>query len=62
MRLKTLVLIAASALSMGAGAQNHANSAASCSKPVYLTLDTGHMGVAEHIAQVLRRELAQWRR
>lgn len=27
-----------------------------CAKPVYLTLDTGHMGVAEQIAQVLRRQ------
>ena len=41
---------------MGAGAQNHANSAASCSKPVYLTLDTGHMGVADKIAEVLGQE------
>jgi peptidoglycan/xylan/chitin deacetylase (PgdA/CDA1 family) len=29
---------------------------ASCQKPVYLTLDTGHMGVAEEIAQVLQRQ------
>ncbi len=27
-----------------------------CGKPVYLTFDTGHMGVAEHIAAVLRRQ------
>ena len=27
-----------------------------CNKPVYLTFDTGHMGVAEHIASVLRRQ------
>jgi len=27
-----------------------------CSKPVYLTFDTGHMGVAELIADVLRRQ------
>lgn len=27
-----------------------------CAKPVYLTLDTGHMGVAEHIATVLQRQ------
>ncbi|MFO6420944.1 polysaccharide deacetylase family protein [Hylemonella sp. W303a] len=27
-----------------------------CAKPVYLTLDTGHMGVAEQIAQVLQRQ------
>ncbi|MFE1572760.1 polysaccharide deacetylase family protein [Comamonas odontotermitis] len=41
---------------MGVGAKNHANSAASCSKPVYLTLDTGHMGVADRIAEVLQQE------
>lgn len=27
-----------------------------CSKPVYLTFDTGHMGVADLIADVLRRQ------
>lgn len=27
-----------------------------CDKPVYLTLDTGHMGVAELVADVLRRQ------
>jgi peptidoglycan-N-acetylmuramic acid deacetylase len=31
-------------------------SALPCSKPVYLTLDTGHMGVAPLIAQVLERQ------
>jgi len=30
--------------------------AASCPRPVYLTLDTGHMGVAPLIAQVLARQ------
>ncbi|WP_353234469.1 polysaccharide deacetylase family protein [Diaphorobacter ruginosibacter] len=30
--------------------------AAACGKPVYLTFDTGHMGVAPLIADVLRRE------
>ncbi len=30
--------------------------ATSCSKPLYLTFDTGHMGVAPLIAQVLRRQ------
>ena len=29
---------------------------ASCDRPVYLTFDTGHMGVADHIAQVLARQ------
>jgi peptidoglycan/xylan/chitin deacetylase (PgdA/CDA1 family) len=27
-----------------------------CAKPVYLTFDTGHMGVAELVAEVLRRQ------
>lgn len=27
-----------------------------CAKPVYLTLDTGHMGVADFIAEVLNRQ------
>jgi peptidoglycan/xylan/chitin deacetylase (PgdA/CDA1 family) len=35
---------------MRAGAQND------CKKPVYLTLDTGHMGVAPLVAEVLRRQ------
>ena len=30
--------------------------AAPCAKPVYLTLDTGHMGVAPLIAEVLKRQ------
>ncbi len=29
---------------------------AACERPVYLTFDTGHMGVADLIAQVLRRQ------
>jgi peptidoglycan/xylan/chitin deacetylase (PgdA/CDA1 family) len=34
-------------------------SAASCDKPVYLTLDTGHMGVAPLMAEVLQRHQVQ---
>lgn len=30
--------------------------AVACAQPVYLTIDTGHMGVAEHVAQVLKRQ------
>lgn len=30
--------------------------AAACERPLYLTFDTGHMGVADHIADVLRRQ------
>lgn len=44
------LLIAACAASAGANAQN------SCEKPVYLTFDTGHMGTAPLIADVLRRQ------
>ena len=41
-------LLAASLLATSAGA-------AACDKPVYLTLDTGHMGVAPLVAQVLKK-------
>lgn len=37
-----------------AGAQESAG--ASCDKPVYLTLDTGHMGIAPLVADVLKRQ------
>jgi peptidoglycan/xylan/chitin deacetylase (PgdA/CDA1 family) len=40
------------ALTLAATAQ----AGASCDRPVYLTFDTGHMGVAPHIAQVLQRQ------
>ena len=43
------VFIAAYALSAGATAQSR------CDKPVYLTLDTGHMEVAPLVADVLKR-------
>lgn len=33
-----------------------ANAFATCDKPVYLTLDTGHMGVAPLVAEVLKRQ------
>ena len=44
-----IVVIAACAYSMRAEAQND------CKKPVYLTLDTGHMEVAPQMVDVLRR-------
>jgi peptidoglycan/xylan/chitin deacetylase (PgdA/CDA1 family) len=45
---------AALALSLGIGAApSHAQG---CAKPLYLTLDTGHMGVAPLMAEVLRRQ------
>jgi peptidoglycan/xylan/chitin deacetylase (PgdA/CDA1 family) len=44
-------------LAIGAAqAVAHPALSASCPKPVYLTLDTGHMGVADGIAQVLQRQ------
>ncbi|MGE8318478.1 MAG: polysaccharide deacetylase family protein [Comamonas sp.] len=49
------ITIAACASGVWAGDQNNSKPAV-CDKPLYLTLDTGHMGVAEQIAQVLRRE------
>jgi len=54
------VALAALALCAAAPAARAASSApaaeAACARPVYLTIDTGHMGVAEHVAQVLREE------
>jgi peptidoglycan/xylan/chitin deacetylase (PgdA/CDA1 family) len=44
-----LALALGTLLPMAAGA-------ASCAKPVYLTFDTGHMGVAPLIAEVLQRQ------
>jgi len=37
-------------------AQPNAAAPAACTRPLYLTFDTGHMGVAELIADVLRRQ------
>ncbi|MDD5480305.1 polysaccharide deacetylase family protein, partial [Rhodoferax sp.] len=45
-----LISIAACAYSISARAQND------CKKPVYLTLDTGHMAVAPLMANILRRQ------
>jgi len=45
-----LIFIAASAVSTGANAQK------SCEKPLYLTLDTGHMEIAPLVAEVLNRQ------
>jgi len=41
---------------LGAAATSLAAPAAACDKPVYLTFDTGHMGVAPLIAEVLNRQ------
>ena len=53
MRLRpflAIFLIAACAHAAGAEGQN------ACQKPLYLTFDTGHMGVAPLIADVLKRQ------
>lgn len=44
------------ALSLLAALSLSANAAAPCDKPLYLTFDTGHMGVAPLIAEVLNRQ------
>ena len=55
-----IILIAACVLSASAIGQNsQPTDAASCPKPIYLTFDTGHMGVADQIANVLRAEKVQ---
>ena len=41
-------LVALSDLPAGAAAQNHSNT---CDAPVYLTFDTGHMGIANLVAE-----------
>jgi peptidoglycan/xylan/chitin deacetylase (PgdA/CDA1 family) len=48
-RGSTIVFVAASAFSVSTWAQND------CKKPVYLTFDTGHMGIAPLVADVLHR-------
>ena len=53
--LKWLAL-ALGGMALSAAAQNTPRSPAACSHPVYLTFDTGHMGVAPLIAQVLQRQ------
>ena len=52
-RRNALGLIAAGALSTGARAQVRSQT---CDAPVYLTFDTGHMGIANLVADVLRRQ------
>ena len=48
-----LTALLAAAVAIPAGAQG---AAASCEKPVYLTFDTGHMGIAPLVAEVLKRQ------
>jgi len=47
------MVVLAAALSPGAWA---ATDPAACEKPVYLTFDTGHMGIAPLVADVLKRQ------
>jgi peptidoglycan/xylan/chitin deacetylase (PgdA/CDA1 family) len=47
--VRCVVLAAGAALPLLAGA-------ASCKQPLYLTFDTGHMGVAPWVAEVLKRQ------
>ncbi|HET6787889.1 MAG TPA: polysaccharide deacetylase family protein [Aquabacterium sp.] len=49
----------ASCLLIAGSAGAWAAPAATCTKPVYLTFDTGHMGVAPLVAQVLARQQIQ---
>jgi peptidoglycan/xylan/chitin deacetylase (PgdA/CDA1 family) len=51
--LKTVLALALWALALAAPAQTEP---LACAKPVYLTFDTGHMGVAPLIADVLQRQ------
>ncbi|MES2422907.1 MAG: polysaccharide deacetylase family protein [Pseudomonadota bacterium] len=53
-RASRLVLLAATVALAAQGA-----GASTCTKPVYLTLDTGHMGVAPLVAEVLQRQAIQ---
>ena len=48
------ILIACCVHPVPGWAQNVSQSA--CSKPVYLTFDTGHMGIAPLVAEVLKRQ------
>ena len=48
-----IISIAVCAISTGAAAQN------ACDNPLYLTFDTGHMGVAPLVADVLKRQQVQ---
>ena len=53
-RRRALLTVLATGLAMGDVVAQAA--APACAKPVYLTFDTGHMGVADLIADVLRRQ------
>lgn len=56
MRRRCSTLVGTLALALGLLAVFGPARAEDCRGHVYLTLDTGHMGVADHIAEVLARE------
>ncbi|MFM8865903.1 MAG: polysaccharide deacetylase family protein [Limnohabitans sp.] len=58
MRVASKLLHALLAAPLAWGAATVAE-AAGCSRPLYLTFDTGHMGVAAQIAEVLARQQVQ---
>lgn len=58
-RASAFGLALALALAAGAGAAGAACGDAPADRPVYLTFDTGHMGVAPLVAEVLRRQDAK---
>jgi peptidoglycan/xylan/chitin deacetylase (PgdA/CDA1 family) len=51
-----LAAAALAACSLGVAAQGSGAAPAACAKPLYLTFDTGHMGVAPLVAEVLKRQ------
>ena len=51
-----ILLLAMTGIQCNAAASAEEEPAHTCSKPVYLTLDTGHMGIAEFVAEVLKHE------
>jgi peptidoglycan/xylan/chitin deacetylase (PgdA/CDA1 family) len=53
--LAALVLVSAPPMAAPGAAATAEAPAAACKRPVYLTFDTGHMGVAPLVAEVLQR-------
>jgi peptidoglycan/xylan/chitin deacetylase (PgdA/CDA1 family) len=54
--VRTFASVALCAVATVAGAAGAGNNGGACEKPVYLTFDTGHMGVAPLVAEVLARQ------
>ena len=55
-RLALLALCACAAMTGAAAAPSDSQISVTCAKPLYLTIDTGHMEVAPLIADVLKRQ------